>query len=67
MGLLDNRKIVITGGSMGIGLAVAKKCADEGARLILVSRHKEDLVKAVNQIGGSERGHSFQCLDVRIS
>lgn len=66
MGLLDNRKIVITGGSMGIGLAVAKKCADEGARLILVSRHKEDLVKAVNQIGGSERGHSFQCLDVSI-
>lgn len=40
MGLLENKTIVVTGGSMGIGLTVAQRCAEEGASLILASRHE---------------------------
>ena len=31
MGILDGKKVIITGGSRGIGLAVVKKCLNEGA------------------------------------
>ncbi len=64
---LVDKKIVVTGGSMGIGLAIAQRRAGEGASLILVSRHKEDLEKAVKTLpvnNGQE--HSFYCLDVSI-
>lgn len=64
MGLLENKKIIITGGSMGIGLAIAKKCAEEGAQLMLVSRHSYDLEKAVKMINGNEGNHSYYTLDV---
>jgi len=64
VGLLENKKIIITGGSMGIGLAIAKKCAEEGAQLMLVSRHSYDLEKAVKMINGNEGNHSYYTLDV---
>ena len=31
MGLLENKKVIVTGGSRGIGLSVVKKCLSEGA------------------------------------
>jgi len=65
MGILDGRKIVITGGSMGIGLTVAQECAKEGASLILISRHYGDLEKAVAIIGDKQT-HSYYSLDVSM-
>src|SRR6266446_2122753 len=41
--LLRDRTIALTGASMGIGYAVARQCAADGAKLILISRHREDL------------------------
>lgn len=66
MTLLNNKKIIVTGGTMGIGFAVAQKCAENGASVILVSRHKSDLEKAVKEIGGSQQEHSYYCLDVSV-
>lgn len=63
MGLLENRTIVVTGGSMGIGLAVAQKCAKEGASLILASRHQSDLEKAVKTLS-NEQTHGYYSLDI---
>ena len=40
---LDSRVAVITGASQGIGRAVAKRFAEEGAKLILVARSTEGL------------------------
>jgi len=67
MGMLENKKIIITGGSMGIGFAVAQKCAEEGALLILVSRHTDDLKKAVKMISGNGQDHRYYRLDISIS
>jgi NAD(P)-dependent dehydrogenase (short-subunit alcohol dehydrogenase family) len=43
---LKDRKVLITGGSKGIGLACAKAFVAEGARVALVSRSRENLEKA---------------------
>lgn len=40
---LDNKHILITGGSKGIGLACAQGFLDEGARVTLVSRSADNL------------------------
>ena len=64
MGILENKKILITGGSMGIGFAVAQKCAEEGANLILISRHTDDLEKAIKFITKNDQNHMYYCLDV---
>ena len=45
LGLLD-KKVLITGGSKGIGLACAKVFIAEGARVAVVSRSPENLAKA---------------------
>jgi NAD(P)-dependent dehydrogenase (short-subunit alcohol dehydrogenase family) len=43
---LKDRKVLITGGSKGIGLACARAFVAEGARVALVSRSKDNLEKA---------------------
>ncbi len=45
-GRLGDRVVLVTGASRGIGLAIARACADEGARLVLSSRHLEELEAA---------------------
>jgi NAD(P)-dependent dehydrogenase (short-subunit alcohol dehydrogenase family) len=44
---------VVTGGSRGIGLAVGKALAAEGARVVLVARGEEALAAAVKEVPGS--------------
>ena len=53
-GALDGRTCVITGGTFGIGRAVALALAREGASLVLVGRtagHADDTVAAVRRAG----------------
>jgi len=45
---LKNRKVLITGGTSGIGLAIAKKCLDEGAYVVVTGRNKEKLDKVLS-------------------
>jgi NAD(P)-dependent dehydrogenase (short-subunit alcohol dehydrogenase family) len=47
---LTGRRAVITGGSRGIGLAVAKALAAEGADIALVARDQDALAKAVREV-----------------
>ena len=47
---LKDKKVLITGGSKGIGLACAKAFVAEGARVALVSRSEENLEKARNSL-----------------
>lgn len=56
-GEFSNKVVVVTGGSRGIGLGIAKAFAREGAQTVLVSSSAENLsvaAKAVNALGGPE-------------
>jgi len=51
--LLKGKKILITGGSSGIGLCIAKKCIQLGAIVIITGRNIEKLSEAEVLIGSS--------------
>lgn len=57
--VLKDRKIVVTGGSDGIGLAMAKKFLSEGAEVLITGRNVEKLEKARIELA-SERIHTLQ-------
>jgi len=68
MGLLDEKVIIVTGGSLGIGLEVAKKCASEGAVVVIAARKKSDLQNAINTLKEiSDKNHQLYSLDVSKS
>ena len=52
-GKLDRKTALVTGGSAGIGLGIAKRFAAEGARVFITGRRQAELDKAVVEIGDS--------------
>ena len=48
---LNTAKIIITGGSTGIGYETAKQLINKGAKVVICSRNKTDLEKAAQEIG----------------
>lgn len=48
--LLSPKTIIISGGSQGIGLSIARKCAKEGARVVIAARNKDALEKARHEV-----------------
>jgi NAD(P)-dependent dehydrogenase (short-subunit alcohol dehydrogenase family) len=52
-GKLANKVALVTGGSAGIGLGIAKRFAEEGARIFITGRRPAELDKAVTSIGGN--------------
>ena len=58
--LLANKRILIAGGSMGLGFATAKACAENGAKVILVARGEKALkqaAKKLNAVGRTGRNY----------
>lgn len=51
MGQLAGRVAVVTGGSAGIGLAVATRFVAEGARVVITGRDQRALDTAVKRLG----------------
>lgn len=51
MGTFDGKVAVVTGGTSGIGLATARRLADDGARVYVMGRREAELKRAVDEIG----------------
>jgi NAD(P)-dependent dehydrogenase (short-subunit alcohol dehydrogenase family) len=56
MGSFDNKVVVVTGGTSGIGLAAAQAFAAEGASVFITGRRQDRLDAAVKAIGGRVTG-----------
>jgi len=48
----ESKTVLVTGGSSGIGFAVAKRVAEEGGRVVITGRSKGALDAALKQLGG---------------
>jgi NAD(P)-dependent dehydrogenase (short-subunit alcohol dehydrogenase family) len=55
-GKFENKVVVVTGGTSGIGLAAAKRFAAEGASVFITGRRQQELDAAVKTIGGQASG-----------
>ena len=56
---LNGKTALITGGSLGLGRALAQRIAAEGAKVVLVARHRaelDDVVKEIRTAGGTAFG-----------
>lgn len=53
---LEGKTAIITGGSRGIGLGIAKAFIDHGARVIITARGQAGLDEAVGQLGANAIG-----------
>ena len=59
----ENKRVVIVGGSSGIGLAVAEEAASQGADVVIVSSSAERVQVAIQSIGGEARGQAVDVSD----
>jgi NAD(P)-dependent dehydrogenase (short-subunit alcohol dehydrogenase family) len=55
---LQDKRVVVLGGSSGIGLAVAQLAAAQGAKVVIASSSAERVHKAVESIGREAQGHA---------
>jgi NAD(P)-dependent dehydrogenase (short-subunit alcohol dehydrogenase family) len=62
---LQQKRIVVVGGSSGIGLAVAQQAASQGAEVVVVSSNAERVQKAVESVGGEALGQAIDVSDER--
>jgi NAD(P)-dependent dehydrogenase (short-subunit alcohol dehydrogenase family) len=62
---LQDKRVVVLGGSSGIGLAVAQLAAAQGAKVVIVSSNAERVQKAAESIGPEVQGHAVDVSDER--
>lgn len=60
---LENKKVVILGGSAGVGLAVAKAVAASGGKAAITGRSESKLNQAKAEIGGEVETYSMDVTD----
>ena len=61
----DDRVLIITGASTGIGAATARHAAAAGWRLVLAARSEDKLRALADELGGDERAIAQRC-DVAV-
>lgn len=60
--MINNKTIIVTGGSGGIGSAVARSLAKKGARIVLIGRNYDHLLTTRNSLDGL--GHEAISFDL---
>jgi NAD(P)-dependent dehydrogenase (short-subunit alcohol dehydrogenase family) len=61
--MLKGQKIVVVGGSSGMGLSTAKRLALESAHIVIASRSEEKLKTALSEIEGKAEAKSLDFTD----
>jgi NAD(P)-dependent dehydrogenase (short-subunit alcohol dehydrogenase family) len=62
---LQEKRVIVLGGSSGIGLAVAEQAAWQGASVIIASSSAERVQKAVASVGRDAQGQAVDVSDER--
>jgi NAD(P)-dependent dehydrogenase (short-subunit alcohol dehydrogenase family) len=62
---LAGRRVVVTGGARGVGAAVVRTFAAEGARLVVLDRRFEEAAVLAKEVGG--RAYDVDLADVRAT
>ena len=60
---ISRQKVVIVGGSSGIGLASASTLSHEGYPVIITARTRERMDAALDRIGGTASGRTLDYAD----
>jgi NAD(P)-dependent dehydrogenase (short-subunit alcohol dehydrogenase family) len=60
---LQSKRVVVLGGSSGIGLAVAEQASSQGADVVVVSSNPDRIQKAVQSLGGRVEGQTADLSD----
>ncbi|MBL0740443.1 SDR family oxidoreductase [Chryseolinea lacunae] len=56
---LAGKKVVVVGGSSGLGLATAKAVTEEGARVVIASSNRQRVDAALAQLPANSKGHTL--------
>jgi NAD(P)-dependent dehydrogenase (short-subunit alcohol dehydrogenase family) len=62
---LQRKRVVVVGGSSGIGLAVAQQAAAQGAEVVIASSNHARVQRAVESVGGETQGQAVDVSDER--
>ncbi len=67
-GLLTGKTVLVTAAAgTGIGFATAKRCAEEGARVVLSDKHERRLAESVEELAGvGDAAHMGVVCDVTV-
>jgi NAD(P)-dependent dehydrogenase (short-subunit alcohol dehydrogenase family) len=60
---LTNNRVVIIGGTSGIGLATAHAAVEQGAEVIIASSRQSSVDAALGELSASTTGHTLDVLD----
>ena len=63
---LNNKRVLVTGGSSGIGFAIAEAIAGKGARLLIVGRREAELSAAAAKLSALGNKAEFVTGDVTV-
>ncbi len=64
---LQGRTALITGGSRGLGFAIAQCMVSSGAKVIITSRRQEDAQRAAEVLGPQASGYAFDVADTEMT
>lgn len=62
--ILKDKRVLITGGSEGIGFAIARKFSDAGAKVVITGRNEEKLKNAVKLSDGKLQSLKWDVCDI---
>lgn len=62
---LDGSRVIVLGGSSGIGFAVARRARTEGAEVVVASSNAQRVRDAVDRLGGNAEGRRLDLTDER--